>query len=75
MLAIITPFALGGLALTVLLLYAIAKLNKRENVLKSLVSKKYAEYDLVDQSVALFNPFLLISLAICLLVALSNLFF
>jgi membrane protease YdiL (CAAX protease family) len=70
MAAIFTPFAMGGLAMTAVLLYLIAKLNKREDILMSLVSKKHAEHDPVDKSVVLFNPFLLAGLGVCLAMAL-----
>jgi hypothetical protein len=74
MLALFTPLAAGGLVLTCFLLYIIAKLNKRENILKSLVSKKYAEHDPVDESVSLLNPLLLAGLGLCLLMALWSAF-
>jgi membrane protease YdiL (CAAX protease family) len=66
----ITPFAIGGLVMSGLLLYLIAKLNKREEVFQSLYKKEYKEKAAVDRSVPPVNPFLVAGLVVCLGVAL-----
>jgi membrane protease YdiL (CAAX protease family) len=66
---VLTPFAIGGLVMSGLLLYLIAKLNKREEVLMSLYKKGYKENAPVDRSVPLVNPFLAAGVLVCLAVA------
>jgi membrane protease YdiL (CAAX protease family) len=69
-LLLVTPMAGAGLVLAGILLYLIAKLNHREEIIKSLYKKEYIKDAPVDRSVGLVNPFLIAGIIVCLLVAL-----
>lgn len=68
MAGILLPFAVIGLGLAGLLLYAIAKLNKRELILKGMFKKKTPEQKLAMKAdrVRIMTIFLWIALGLCL---------